>query len=117
MTAEGDRASRDGSSAAAEGGPGRQSFEPDVARHLVIDGLVQGVFYRYSMRQVAISLAVSGWVRNRHDGSVEAFVQGRPERVEQLIAWCREGPGGARVERVEVEGAAPDPRLTGFGIR
>ena len=89
----------------------------DVARRLRVHGLVQGVYYRYATRQVASALGLSGWVSNRHDGSVEAFVQGPPERVEELIAWCREGPRGARVERVDVEDAALDARLTGFGIR
>jgi len=89
----------------------------DVARRLRVHGLVQGVYYRYTMRQVAGTLGLSGWVSNRHDGSVEAFVQGPAEGVERLIAWCREGPRGARVERVDVEDAALDARLTGFGIR
>ena len=88
-----------------------------VARRLRIHGLVQGVFYRYSTREAALALGLSGWVSNRYDGSVEAFVQGSPERVEQLVAWCREGPPGARVERVEVEDAALDARLSGFGVR
>jgi len=89
----------------------------DVARRLRVHGLVQGVYYRYETRQVASALGLSGWVSNHYDGSVEAFVQGSPERVEQLVAWCREGPRGARVERVDVEDAALDARLTGFGIR
>jgi acylphosphatase len=89
----------------------------DVARRLRVYGLVQGVYYRFTTRQVAGGLGLRGWVTNRYDGSVEAFVQGPPERVEELIAWCREGPRGARVERVDVEDAALDARLTGFGIR
>jgi acylphosphatase len=89
----------------------------DVARRLRVHGLVQGVYYRYATRQVASVLGLSGWVANRRDGSVEAFVQGPPEHVEELIAWCGEGPRGARVERVDVEDAALDARLTGFGIR
>lgn len=68
-----------------------------------IYGLVQGVFFRDSLRQQAEALDVSGWVRNRRDGSVEAMLQGEAAAVETLIAWCRIGNGRARVERVEIE--------------
>ncbi len=74
-----------------------------VTRHLAIAGLVQGVWYRESMREAAESLGVTGWVRNRPDGSVEAMVQGQERQVELLIEWCRRGPPLARVQGVEVE--------------
>lgn len=74
-----------------------------VTRHLAITGLVQGVWYRESMREAAESLGVTGWVRNRPDGSVEAMVQGQERQVELLIEWCRRGPPLARVQGVEVE--------------
>lgn len=89
----------------------------DVARRLRVHGLVQGVYYRFEARRAGSALGLTGWVTNRRDGSVEVFAQGPPERVEELIAWCGEGPRGARVERVDVEDAALDARLTGFGIR
>ena len=71
--------------------------------HLVIHGRVQGVFFRDSMRSEAQYLAVSGWVRNRSDGAVEALVQGEPDAVDALVRWAHLGPERARVEQVEIE--------------
>lgn len=71
-------------------------------RHLVITGKVQGVWYRGSMVEVAQRLGVSGWVRNRADGSVEAMVAGSDEQVAAMINWARRGPPTARVEHVAV---------------
>lgn len=73
-----------------------------ITRHLKIHGLVQGVYYRESLRAEAQARGVAGWVRNRRDGSVEAMLQGEDMAVAALIAWCRVGPGRARVERVEI---------------
>lgn len=74
-----------------------------ITRHLRIYGLVQGVFFRDSLRQQAESLGVSGWVRNRRDGSVETMFQGDESAVEALVAWCWIGNGRSQVERVEIE--------------
>jgi acylphosphatase len=76
-----------------------------VTRRLRIHGLVQGVFFRESMRQRAVELNVTGWVRNRHDGSVEALVQGEPLEVELLVDWSRRGPDAARVDKIEIDSA------------
>jgi acylphosphatase len=73
-----------------------------VVRNLEIFGLVQGVGFRYHFSQQAQRLGVTGWVRNRRGGNVEAMIEGAPEAVESLLAWARLGPPGARVERVEV---------------
>ena len=73
-----------------------------VTRHLKIDGRVQGVGFRYHMRRVAREMGVTGWVRNRHDGSVEALVSGTSDAVDKIIAWARRGPGHAVVTGVEV---------------
>jgi acylphosphatase len=72
-----------------------------VARRLTIHGRVQGVWFRESMRLEANALGVTGWVRNRSDGSVEALVQGTPEAVSAMIEWARRGPEQADVTRVE----------------
>jgi len=82
-----------------------------------IEGRVQGVFFRVSTRQVARSLGLTGWVRNLSDGAVEVFLQGAPDAVERALDWCREGPPGARVDRVGVRPADPDKRWTDFSIR
>lgn len=74
-----------------------------IVKHLVIHGHVQGVFFRDSMRHEAMRLEVSGWVRNRSDGCVEAMVQGVPASVEAMLEWAHHGPSQARVTRVEVE--------------
>ena len=68
-----------------------------VARQIRVSGRVQGVGYRVSLQDEAARLGISGWVRNRRDGTVEALLQGSPEAVAALIAWARRGPPGARV--------------------
>lgn len=72
-------------------------------RHLVITGKVQGVWYRGSMVEAAQRLGVTGWVRNRADGSVEAMIAGTDEQVAAMLNWARRGPPSARVEHVAVE--------------
>jgi acylphosphatase len=80
-----------------------------VTRQLHITGRVQGVGYRDALCYEAERLGVTGWVRNRRDGSVEALAQGEPQAVEALVAWARQGPRAARV--VEVAASAPGPEF------
>ena len=68
-----------------------------VTLQLRITGRVQGVGYRYALRDEAQKLGVTGWVRNRHDGSVEALLHGEPSSVDAVVAWARHGPRGAVV--------------------
>ncbi|HEX6634354.1 MAG TPA: acylphosphatase [Usitatibacter sp.] len=80
------------------------SDSPRTVR-LAVRGRVQGVYYRFSMVHEAVRIGVTGWVRNRSDGSVEAVVQGTPDRIDEMIAWARRGPAAARVAGVEVSEA------------
>lgn len=73
-----------------------------VTRHLIITGRVQGVGYRFYAERKARELGLSGWVRNRRDGTVEAVIQGEPGAVETMIAWARRGPPSAAVTDVRV---------------
>jgi acylphosphatase len=87
-----------------------------MRRRVVVHGLVQGVFFRDTVRRHAQSRGVAGWVRNNPDGTVEAVFEGEPAAVELLVAFVREGPSGAIVERVDVTDEA-DEGLSGFSIR
>ena len=93
----------------------------NVARHVVVRGGVQGVGYRAFVDHEASRRGLSGWVRNRSDGTVEAVFAGEAALVDGMVAACRKGPLGARVEGVEVREAveAELPRRgqgTGFSV-
>ena len=72
----------------------------NIRKHLIIEGRVQGVWFRESTRRQAVSLGVSGWVKNRPDKTVEALLEGTEEAVSRLVAWCRKGPSAAHVLNV-----------------
>ena len=84
---------------------------------LRITGRVQGVGYRYALRREAETLGVTGWVRNRGDGSVQVLAQGAPAAVEALVAWARRGPPGSRVADVIVATADHAQTCASFEIR
>ncbi|MBV9783286.1 MAG: acylphosphatase [Acidisphaera sp.] len=83
------------------------------AKRLVISGRVQGVGFREWLVAAARKLGVSGWVRNRSDGAVEALVAGDTDAVEELLRACRRGPRGAQVTSIEEE-LAEQPEEMGF---
>jgi len=68
--------------------------------HLIIEGRVQGVWFRESTRREAVSLGVSGWVKNRLEGSVELVAEGDEAAIRNLVSWCSQGPPMARVDKV-----------------
>ena len=83
-----------------------------VARHLTIHGKVQGVFYRNWAVEAASRLGVTGWVRNRGDGSVEALAEGQDEAVERFIALAYQGPPAARVSRIDAAEATVEGHMS-----
>jgi acylphosphatase len=84
--------------------------------HLRIEGRVQAVGYRAFVERKANLLGLSGWVRNRRDGSVETVLQGAPAAVDAMIELCRSGPPASRVDRVEVVGEGVGA-FDGFDVR
>ena len=84
-------------------------------RRVLVQGHVQGVFFRETTRRRALAAGVVGWVRNRPDGTVEAVFEGEREAVERLVDYMREGPRGARVDWVDVVREEPE-QLDGFEI-
>ena len=80
--------------------------------HVIISGRVQGVWFRANTRQKAEQLGVTGWVRNTHDGCVEAVFEG-----EKMLEWCNHGPPLAKVENVEIKKQTPTNGFNGFSIK
>jgi acylphosphatase len=89
----------------------------DVARRRVVaHGQVQGVFFRAALKEQAEAQGVAGWARNRADGAMEAAFEGAPWAVEQLVAWCADGPEKARVSRLDLIEEEPQG-IRGFRVR
>jgi acylphosphatase len=72
------------------------------AYQLIVHGLVQGVFFRKHTQEKANEFGLTGFVRNRSDGTVEVFVEGNDEHVDTFIKWCHSGPGKSRVDKVDI---------------
>jgi acylphosphatase len=79
-----------------------------VRRCVVVHGRVQGVFFRDTCRREARQAGVTGWVRNREDGAVEACFEGDPAAVEAMVRWAQRGPSGAVVTNVDVRDERPE---------
>jgi acylphosphatase len=88
-----------------------------IRAHLIIQGRVQGVFFRANTREEASRLGLTGWVRNCPDGSVEVMVEGDKTKVEELIRWCHQGPPGAHVTKVETKTTSFQGEFKDFSIR
>ncbi|MBI5048909.1 MAG: acylphosphatase [Deltaproteobacteria bacterium] len=87
-----------------------------VRAHLIIEGLVQGVFFRANTRGKAEVNNINGWVRNMSDGTVEAVLEGDEEPVKKLIEWCHHGPPGAVVKNVNIEWQAYKDEFKNFTV-
>ena len=89
----------------------------EARARVVVQGTVQGVGFRYSCVQEAQRRGLTGWVRNTYGGDVEAMFEGERTEIEDMIAWCHEGPISADVRRVEVDWEPPTGEFKGFSVR
>jgi acylphosphatase len=87
-----------------------------VRVHVLIEGRVQGVFFRAATRDEARARGLSGWVRNLPDGRVEALFEGEKPVVENMLTWCRKGPPYAYVDQVEEDWQNYQGDLTDFRV-
>lgn len=87
-----------------------------VRKRVIVEGRVQGVWFRVNTERLARRFELSGWVRNLPGGAVEAVFEGSPGAVESAVLWSKRGPERAHVERVEVFDEKPEG-LTDFSIK
>jgi acylphosphatase len=74
-----------------------------IRAHIYIGGRVQGVFFRVQTRSEAIKRSVTGWIRNKSDGKVEAVFEGEEKNVQRIIDFCRKGPPNADVTKIDIQ--------------
>jgi acylphosphatase len=91
-------------------------MEAKTRAHVIISGVVQGVFFRVETQRAAHRIGVSGWVRNKRDGTVEALIEGERLKVEKMLDWCRQGPARAVVNDIDVRWDSYTGELAGFRI-
>ncbi len=87
-----------------------------IAKHIIVEGKVQGVFFRKNTKQKAAELDINGWVKNTADDKVEIFAQGNEENLNKFISWCKQGPQKATVEDIKVTEEPAENNLKGFSI-
>lgn len=95
---------------------GRKGVER-LRAQVVVHGIVQGVFFRASTREQALRIGVGGWVRNLPDGTVQALFEGEKKKVEEIVAWCHQGPPGGHVDSVDITWGKYQGEYTLFEIR
>lgn len=88
-----------------------------IKSHVRVYGIVQGVCFRAVTEETATNLGLTGWVRNRRDGSVEVVFEGEARAVEAAVKWCGEGPPASRVDRVDVERTDYTGEFDSFGVK
>lgn len=84
---------------------------------ILISGLVQGVNFRYYIKEKANELGVFGWVKNLDNGNLEIIAQGERKNLEKLIKWCQTGPRFSQVRDLHIEWQKPQEEFKGFGIK
>jgi acylphosphatase len=94
-----------------------KSNREHLRAHVIVHGLVQGVWFRASTKDEADRLGVTGWVRNLPDRSVEAVFEGETKKVEEIVGWCHRGPAGAQVSSVDVSWEPFQQEFGHFDIR
>jgi acylphosphatase len=85
--------------------------------HVFIKGTVQGVYYRYNTLKKAEEYHLTGWVRNKADGSVEMVCEGTEENINKIVRWCKKGPEGAHIREVETDWEQYTGEFNVFEIR
>ncbi len=85
--------------------------------HIVVKGIVQGVYYRYNTLKKAEECHLTGWVRNKTDGSVEIVCEGTEENINNIVRWCKKGPEGAYVREIETTWGQYTGEFNAFEIR
>jgi len=91
--------------------------EEKVGAHVLVSGIVQGVFFRANTAEKAKELSLLGWVKNLPDGRVEAVFEGEKEKIEEIIDWLKSHPGMSKVEKVEVDWQEAKGDFENFEIR
>ena len=89
----------------------------NIRSHLLVSGRVQGVLFRQHTRGKALELGVTGWAKNLIDGKVEIVVEGEKEKVEEFVAWIKQGPPLSRVENIEIAEESHTGEFEGFVVR
>jgi acylphosphatase len=89
----------------------------EARAHVLVSGMVQGVFFRATTRDMATSYGVRGWVMNTRAGKLEAVFEGEREHVARLVEFCSKGPPGAHVDDIDVRWEEYKGEFSGFEIR
>ena len=97
--------------------PSRSKSGPLARVHILVSGLVQGVFFRSETKVRAEEFGLFGWVRNLEDGRVEIVAEGEKEKLEKLISWAKKGPDSARVDNLEIDWQEYQGEFSQFDIR
>jgi len=85
--------------------------------HIIVYGIVQGVFFRANAKKVAETLGLNGYIRNMADGSVEVVAEGPEQKIKELIEFCKKGPKAARVDKFDIHIEEASNEFDGFEIR